>query len=258
MPQYKADVLACGVCAEKFNTLAVSRLRKEHQKHHCRMCGRVVCHACAATLLFYDVSGKRQRTCDECIRHGGPPPSRLASEANQKSILTLVQEQKAAYDAAKAGEGAAAKKSGLPPGMAKDKTSAVAAWADWGAVPEAKLKPLTDQDKANGIDLKFTVYLPADAAAGDTVEVTLPAPDSAAKGGKQADAAAAGSKGGQALARSVVCVVGPDGTVDRKNPDQPKLPVEVGFGVDGIAFALPPEQVRRARCRTTTKYTRLG
>ena len=70
--QYKKDHYACAVCATKFHTVA---LRKEHAKHHCRMCGRVVCHACAATMLFYEASGKRQRTCTFCIKNGGPPDS---------------------------------------------------------------------------------------------------------------------------------------------------------------------------------------
>jgi hypothetical protein len=149
-------------------------------------------------------------------------------------------EKKAAHDAAKQG---AKSGKGLPPGIDKDKHSRVAVWADWGVIPDTTKIDVSSKEKAAGIFLKFTVYLPVDAAPGDTVEVTLPTPEMVAE--------SAGSRGtpGNALdalkglANSVICVVGPDGSVDRSNPDVPKMPVEVGLGVDGIVFAIPPEQV---------------
>jgi len=193
-------------------------------------------------MLFYEASGKRQRTCDECIRNGGPPPSRLANEFNQKSIITLVKEQKAAHDAAKEG-----KKSGkgLPPGIQTNKHSRVAAWADWGVIPDTPKIDLSDKDKAAGIFLKFSVYLPVDATFGDTVEVTLPTPEAILKGAKRRGAGKSVEAMFQGLASSVICIVGPDGSVDRSDPDVPKMPVELGLGVDGILFAMPPEQVHR-------------
>jgi len=261
MTQYKRDVVACRVCHDKFDTLAVTRIRKEEQKHHCRMCGRVVCHACASSMLFYEASGKRQRTCDECIRNGGPPPSRLASEFNQKSIITLVKEQKAAYDASQK-DAESAKE--LPPGIQMDKHSKVATWADWGVVPETPKLDMSVEDKAAGIFLKFTVYLPIGTIPGDTVEVTLPTPEMVTtpkpeepkrgvaaffKSAIVASAPAPTPPGPNAeealkgLASSVICVVGPDGSVERSNPDVPKMPVELGNGIDGIVFAMPPKQV---------------
>lgn len=41
--QYFNDVKACPICEVKFPT---GGLRKDQTKHHCRMCGRVVCHSC--------------------------------------------------------------------------------------------------------------------------------------------------------------------------------------------------------------------
>ena len=225
------------------------------------MCGRVVCHACASSMLFYEASGKRQRTCDECIRNGGPPPSRLANEFNQKSIFTLVKEQKAAYDASQKEEGTE-----LPPGIQMNKHSRVATWADWGVVPGTPTLAESDEDQAAGISLKFTVYLPVGANPGDTVEVALPTPDmvptpksAEPKGGvaaffrsaitapapapSPAPAGPSTEETLKGLASSVICVVGPDGSVDRSNPDFLKMPVELRNGVDGIVFAMPPKQV---------------
>jgi hypothetical protein len=42
-------------------------LRKTHGKHHCRVCGKVVCHVCAANRIFMQVSNKFERVCNKCI-----------------------------------------------------------------------------------------------------------------------------------------------------------------------------------------------
>jgi hypothetical protein len=89
--QWKKDARACALCEVKFPTTAV---RKERTKHHCRMCGRVMCHACSKTYLFYPVEGKEMRTCDDCVKNGGPPSECILKDnSGQKSVLRLLYEQ---------------------------------------------------------------------------------------------------------------------------------------------------------------------
>jgi hypothetical protein len=66
------------------------------------MCGRVSCHACASTYLFYECSGRRQRTCDECIKNKGPPDSCKAQASKPRGIVSLVWAQKTQRDLKKA------------------------------------------------------------------------------------------------------------------------------------------------------------
>ena len=60
----------CGVCGIVFKSVS---LRKTFQKHHCRACGRVICHYCGAKELFLEVSQKYERVCKSCIAVGHPP-----------------------------------------------------------------------------------------------------------------------------------------------------------------------------------------
>lgn len=94
--QWKRDAKACALCEIKFPTTAV---RKEESKHHCRMCGRVMCHACASTYLFYPVHGKNHRTCNFCIKNGGPPEEcKLKGDTSgQRSMFAIVYEQQQAF-----------------------------------------------------------------------------------------------------------------------------------------------------------------
>jgi hypothetical protein len=55
---------ACAVCCMTFKSMT---LRKTHGKHHCRVCGKVVCHVCAANRIFMQVSNKFERVCNKCI-----------------------------------------------------------------------------------------------------------------------------------------------------------------------------------------------
>lgn len=89
--QWKKDAKQCALCEAKFPTTAV---RKERTKHHCRMCGRVMCHACSKNYLFYPVEGKEMRTCDDCVKNGGPPDECILKDnSGQKSVLKLLYEQ---------------------------------------------------------------------------------------------------------------------------------------------------------------------
>lgn len=55
---------ACAVCKQTFKSMT---LRKTHGKHHCRVCGKVVCHVCAANRIYMEVSNKFERVCITCI-----------------------------------------------------------------------------------------------------------------------------------------------------------------------------------------------
>jgi len=60
-------------------------LRKEFAKHHCRTCGRVVCHACSPTKILSETTGKPERICAECLVDGGKARSKAMS-AQQKIV----------------------------------------------------------------------------------------------------------------------------------------------------------------------------
>jgi hypothetical protein len=208
--EYKKDAFDCRLCFSKFPTIAV---RKEHQKHHCRMCGRVVCHSCSSTLLFYDVSGKRQRTCDFCISNGGPPENCKANASNQKSVFQLAVEAKRKADEEKK------KKSGSSSYDAireenKDRKSELATWCDWGIVPGSAPSPTQNKKGPPAIDkmkYEFSIFLPDDAQAGDTIEVTLPDGEN-----------------------KVLTYVEISKQAGRQK-------ISLGFGKDGVFFVLPPK-----------------
>jgi len=63
----KGSVRDCAVCKTVFKSLT---LRKEFAKHHCRACGRVVCHSCSTNKIIFEVSGKPGRICHECLLNG--------------------------------------------------------------------------------------------------------------------------------------------------------------------------------------------
>jgi len=60
----KSAQRACAVCYTTFKSMT---LRKTHGKHHCRACGKVVCHVCANHRIFMSVSNKFERVCTKCI-----------------------------------------------------------------------------------------------------------------------------------------------------------------------------------------------
>lgn len=60
----KSAQRACGVCAMTFKSMT---LRKTLGKHHCRACGKVVCHICAANRIYMSVSNKFERVCTKCL-----------------------------------------------------------------------------------------------------------------------------------------------------------------------------------------------
>lgn len=59
--QSDAEVTACTLCASTF--------KWTRRKHHCRLCGRVVCNACSrARLLPSQGSERAERACDGCAQ----------------------------------------------------------------------------------------------------------------------------------------------------------------------------------------------
>jgi len=37
-------------------------------KHHCRACGRIVCHSCSPRTVFFELTKKFERVCNECLK----------------------------------------------------------------------------------------------------------------------------------------------------------------------------------------------
>lgn len=61
--QDDGDAKTCKVCASKFTTFL--------RRHHCRLCGGIVCGGCSGQQLplpGFEGKGK-QRTCDDCVNH---------------------------------------------------------------------------------------------------------------------------------------------------------------------------------------------
>merc|ERR1719253_1477036 len=60
------EVNECPVCHRRFHHMSL-------RKHHCRICGRVVCGGCSDNQLYLQSMGSKQRVCDPCFdlrRHG--------------------------------------------------------------------------------------------------------------------------------------------------------------------------------------------
>jgi hypothetical protein len=68
--QDKLTTRECSMCKDVFSSFAI---RSEYKKHHCRSCGRVVCHACSTHSVYFEVVGKVKRVCDDCLLSGAPP-----------------------------------------------------------------------------------------------------------------------------------------------------------------------------------------
>jgi FYVE zinc finger len=78
----KADERACANCCVVFKS---ATLRKTLAKHHCYLCGEVVCHPCSATYLFFEQYQDFKRVCRGCILEGGA--ELLARKVNIKKKL---------------------------------------------------------------------------------------------------------------------------------------------------------------------------
>ncbi|KAF9302076.1 hypothetical protein BGZ74_005883 [Mortierella antarctica] len=63
----------CMICKEEFGTLI-------RRKHHCRACGKVVCHSCSSRTILIKAgnSEKEGRACDECIDTMFPEEAHVA------------------------------------------------------------------------------------------------------------------------------------------------------------------------------------
>jgi len=124
-------------------------------------------------MLFYEASGKRQRTCDQCVSSGGPPTECLANKDRQKNFFQLAVEMKKANDVKKLEEEAEedpSKQAKLALEKAKIKAPSVhgCGLCDWGVTKSrANKQGLLEP----GESAKFTVLLCPEAAEGDVVEV---------------------------------------------------------------------------------------
>ena len=65
------EVTCCAVCKFAFKTFTV---RKNLRRHHCRMCGRVVCHPCSARLVYLELTKTYERVCIDCVHQGEVAP----------------------------------------------------------------------------------------------------------------------------------------------------------------------------------------
>ena len=68
--QPAGEIRECAVCKTVFNSCST---KAEKKKHHCRSCGRIVCHACSTHKIFFEITQKFKRVCDECLQTGSPP-----------------------------------------------------------------------------------------------------------------------------------------------------------------------------------------
>jgi hypothetical protein len=160
-------------------------------------------------MLYYEASGKRQRTCDFCIKNGGPPEECKANPADQKTMFELAKEEKRKADMKKMEEKGGASSYDAIMERNKHKRSDIADWCDWGVVPGA-VPDLTLTANKNK-KYEFTVFVPTDAQPGDTIEVTLP--DEVNK---------------------VITYV-------EKSKIQNRQRISIGFGKDGVYYAIPPK-----------------
>merc|ERR1711871_774459 len=67
--QPAGDARECAVCKTVFNSCST---KAEKKKHHCRSCGRIVCHSCSTHKIFFEITQKFKRVCDECLATGKP------------------------------------------------------------------------------------------------------------------------------------------------------------------------------------------
>lgn len=187
--QWKKDARACAICEAKFPTTAV---RKERSKHHCRMCGRVMCHACSKTYLFYPVEGKEMRTCDDCVQHGGPPDECILKDnSGQKSIFKLIYEQQkemaAKSKATKAFHKSLENKIKLKKMKDGEKKRVLELENEDAIILAAQTRPPIEKGNVVDAGIKegsteehpnsFVIYLPPDCKPGEKLEVSMEAGD---------------------------------------------------------------------------------
>ncbi|KAK9718393.1 hypothetical protein K7432_005548 [Basidiobolus ranarum] len=97
VPDSEASKCAC--CNELFNPVT-------RRKHHCRLCGKVVCHGCSSKRFMipgiYGENSRVERSCDPCydLKFGHQTPSMLVTMApalpvaKNKRILELANDSK--------------------------------------------------------------------------------------------------------------------------------------------------------------------
>lgn len=58
---WQGDTKTCSICQSKFGDVM-------NRRHHCRMCGKCVCHDCSPNLI--QVKGQPDRVCNPCVLNG--------------------------------------------------------------------------------------------------------------------------------------------------------------------------------------------
>lgn len=59
--QWQEDTIGCTICSSEFGGVM-------NRRHHCRMCGKCVCHDCSPNVL--QMKGKLERVCNPCVLNG--------------------------------------------------------------------------------------------------------------------------------------------------------------------------------------------
>ena len=85
--QPAGDARECAVCKTVFNSCST---KAEKKKHHCRSCGRIVCHSCSTHKIFFEITQKFKRCCDECLEKGKPPAAiNVFDQADHESAVNF-------------------------------------------------------------------------------------------------------------------------------------------------------------------------
>ncbi|KAI7822010.1 hypothetical protein BC939DRAFT_195735 [Gamsiella multidivaricata] len=88
----------CMICTEEFGTIF-------RRKHHCRACGKVVCHSCSSRTILIKGTGNHSekvgRACDDCIDSMFPEEAEfsqpiVANQISQELLPTVEQQQRRA------------------------------------------------------------------------------------------------------------------------------------------------------------------
>lgn len=208
-------------------------------------------------MLFYEASGKRQRTCDECLRKGSPPEHCKASIEDQKGVLDLIYEAKQEADLKKEQEGGGGKAAGggkkkLSPDevalqRGKTKKSDIATWADWGIPPSSltKAKELAARKKERLGENKAATHkskaeVPGGGSSGaedpqaeeepEHLGFSVFVPDDAEEG----DSIEVALPNGKKMVAYVEKIAAAEGDILQGRT----MPVEVAFGYDGVFYAV--------------------
>lgn len=78
-----SEVMKCMCC----NT---SRFSMFNRRHHCRRCGRVVCHDCSQKMTM--IKGRLERTCNDCYRYLQNNPPNVTPTRPEPTVPTRTRD----------------------------------------------------------------------------------------------------------------------------------------------------------------------